>query len=144
MPETEFTPETLRQLNREAAGMFRLEIIRPEDWLRLSYRVIAGDAGAITRLIAAVESGERIRRMARKSPAICLTCPRAVRDSEAVLAILIPASDNASTALASAICDRCSAADDAALIGRASAAYEAVFPSLRCVGPITHPAGGTA
>jgi len=143
MPETEFTPEVLRQLNHEAAGMFRLEIIRPKDLYPLFYDVIAGDSGAFARLIAAADSAERIRRMARSSPVICLCCPRSIRDPEAVLAILIPASDNASTAIVSAMCDQCSAADNAVLIARAAASYEAVCPGLRCI-EITHPQGGRA
>jgi hypothetical protein len=128
------------QINRESGGLLRVEIIRPQDVFALACAVFSGDGRAVARLTAALESGERIRRMARSSPTICLTCPRAVRDPESVLAILIPASDNASTAIASAICDRCSAADDAALISRASAAYQQVWPGLRCI-EITHPAG---
>jgi hypothetical protein len=143
MPETEFTPETMRQLNREAAGMFRLEIIRPEDLFPLSYGVIAGDAGAFARLIAAAESAERIRKLAKDDPVICLCCPRSIRDPESVLALLIPASGTPTTALASAICHQCSAADNAALIARAAASYEAVCPGLRCI-EITHPEGGRA
>jgi hypothetical protein len=132
------------QLNRESGGLLRLEIIRPEDIFGLSCAVFSGNGGALARLTAALESGERIRREARKKPVVCLCCPRAIRDPRAVLALLFPASDAASVAVASALCDRCSAADQEVLMARAAAAYQQVWPGLRCVGPVTHPAGGHA
>lgn len=132
------------QLNRESGGLLRLEIIRPEDISGLSCAVFSGKGSALARLTAALESGDRIRRQARKNPVICLCCPRSIRDPRAVLALLFPASDAASVAVASALCDRCSAADQEALIVRAAAAYRAIWPGLRCVGAVTHPQGGHA
>ncbi len=143
MPETEFTPETLRQLNREAAGLLRLEIIRPQDIFGLSCAIFAGDGSAFARLTAVHQSGDRIRRQARKKPIVCLCCPRSIRNPRAVLALLFPASDAASMAVASALCDRCSAVDNATLMARAAAAYQQVWPGLRCI-EMTHLAGGNA
>jgi len=144
MPDPEFTlQQGVDRLNRESGGLLRLEIIRPEDIFGLSCAVFSGDGAALARLVAAQESGDRIRRHARKKPVVCLCCPRSIRDPRAVLALLFPASDAASVAVASALCDRCSAADQETLMACAAAAYEKVWPGLRCI-EITHPEGGNA
>jgi hypothetical protein len=132
--------EGVAQLNRESGGLLRVEIIRPQDVFALSCAVFSGDGRALARLTAALESSERIRRMARKSPAICLTCPRAVRDPQATLAILAPENDAATVTICSAICARCSTGSASEVLKRAATAYTTIWPNLRCV-EITHPAG---
>jgi hypothetical protein len=139
MPE--FDTDVFDRLNRESGGVYRLNIIGPQDLLPLSCAVFTGDAIALARLTAVAESSERIRRMASKSPAICLTCPRAVRDPHATLAILAPENDASTIAICSAICARCSTGSPSQVLERAAAAYRQVWPGLRTVGPVTHPAG---
>jgi hypothetical protein len=123
--------------------VYRLNIIGPQDLLPLSCAVFTGDAIALARLTAVAESSERIRRMASKSPAICLTCPRAVRDPQATLAILAPENDATTVAICSAICARCSTGSASEVLKRAAAAYTTIWPNLRCI-EITHPEGGSA
>jgi hypothetical protein len=46
--------------------------------------------------------------------------------------------------ICSAICARCSTGSPSQVLERAAAAYQQIWPGLRCVGPVTHPAGGNA
>jgi len=131
------------QLNRESGGLLRVEIIRPQDVFALSCAVFSGDGRALARLTAVLESSERIRRMARESPAICLCCPNSIRDPQATLAILAPENDAATVTICSAICARCSTGSPSQVLERAAAAYQQVWPGLRCI-EITHSAGGNA
>lgn len=132
------------QLNRESGGLLRVEIIRPQDVFALACAVFSGDGRALARLTAVLESSERIRRMARESPALCLCCPRSIRDPQATLAILAPENDAATVRICSAICAKCSDGTTDEVLARAAAAYQKTWPGLRTVGPVTHPAGGNA
>jgi hypothetical protein len=135
--------EGVDKLNLEAAGLLRCEVIRPADVGPLTYAALAGDSDAIVRLSAVLDSAVKIKALARKKAAICLCCPRSVRDPHATLAILIAASSQPTVALASAVCDRCSAGESEALLSRVATAYQACWPNLRCV-EVTHPGGGRA
>jgi hypothetical protein len=141
--DTETLEQGVNKFNRESSGLFRLEIIWPTDMLPLTYSAYTGDGGAMVRLKAAFDSSARIKRLARKDPVICLTCPRRVRNADAVLALLIPAIETPSVAIASALCSRCSEQDEKTTFARAFAAYTKVWPTLRCV-EVTHPEGGRA
>ena len=135
--------EGLDKLNREAAGLLRCEVIRPGDVGPLTYAALAGDYDAIVRLSAVLDSAVKIKALACKRPPVCLCCPRSVRDPHATLALLIAATGRPTVALASAVCEHCSAVEFEALLSRAAAAYQACWPNLRCV-EITHPEGGQA
>lgn len=133
----------INKLNHEAGGLFRCEIIKPEDVGPLTFAALGGNPDAIPRLCAVLDSEAKIKAMSRKQPAVCLCCPRSVRDPQATLAILIAASGQPSVAIASAVCNRCSAVDAEILLSRVAAAYQSVWPSLRSV-EVSHPEGGHA
>jgi hypothetical protein len=135
--------EGVDQLNREGGGLYRLEIIRPDDLITLSEAIWSGDEGALTILQAALDSSFRIKRQARKNPVICLCCPRSVREPDAVLALLVPMTAAPTIAIASALCLRCSAEEPDKIIKRAGNAYTNAYPNLRNV-EVTHPEGGRA
>lgn len=135
--------EGLAQFNRESGGLLRVEIIRPADIQLIFRAAISGYSPAFFRLSAIFESSEKIRKMARKKPAVCLTCPRSVGDPNASLALLVPANDAATVAICSALCEKCSKYEPEIITRLAAAAYQAAWPGLRCV-EVTHPEGGTA
>jgi mRNA-degrading endonuclease toxin of MazEF toxin-antitoxin module len=135
--------EGLAQLNKESGGLLQLEIIQPEDHFAIANAAVRGDPVAFSRLVAILQSGDVIRRMARNEGAVCLTCPGTVRNPEAALALLVPATERATVAICSALCEHCSAGPFQNIVERASAAYRTAWPGLRCVA-VTHPEGGRA
>jgi hypothetical protein len=136
-------PEGVDQLNRESGGLLQLEIIRQQDHAVIAAAAVRGDPVAFSRLTAILQSGDVIRRMARTDGAVCLTCPGIVRNPESALALLVPATARATVAICSALCEQCSTGTAGDIIERASIAYRAAWPGLRCVS-VTHPEGGRA
>jgi mRNA-degrading endonuclease toxin of MazEF toxin-antitoxin module len=135
--------EGLAQLNKESGGLLQLEIIQPEDHAVIAAAAVRGDPVAFSRLTAILQSGDVIRRLARNEGAVCLTCPGTVRNPEAALAILVPATEQATVAICSALCKQCSTGGFEEIMARAAIAYRAVWPGLRCIA-VTHPEGGRA
>lgn len=133
----------LAQLSREANGLFRVELIRPQDHAAIACSVLTGDRAAWTRVNAITDSQNFIKAMARREPVICLTCPQPIYDPNATLALLLAAHDSASVGVCSALCSKCSTGAASEVLKRAAAGYQAAWPGLRCI-EITHPAGGNA
>ncbi len=130
----------LAQLSREANGLFRVELIRPQDHAAIACSVLTGDRAAWTRVNAILDSQNFIKAMASREQVICLTCPRPIYDPDAALALLVAAHDSASVTICSAICARCSTGSASEVLKRAAAAYTTIWPNLRCI-EIMHPAG---
>jgi hypothetical protein len=133
----------LAQLSQEANGLFRVEIILPQDHAAIAFSVLTGDRAAWTRVNVILDSQNFIKAMARREPVICLTCPHPIYDPDATLALLVAAHDNASIGICSAICSRCSTGSASQVLKRAAGAFQRTWPGLRCV-EITHPRGGHA
>jgi hypothetical protein len=135
--------EGVDQLNRESDGLLRVEVIRKEDHSALAFAFLAGDRVAAARVKALLASQRFIQGMAKKKPALCLTCPNSVTDPDATLALIVAANDAATVGICSALCAHCSTGSAAAVLKRAADGYQAAWPGLRCVDP-THPEGGHA
>jgi hypothetical protein len=134
--------EGLEQLNREANGLFRVELIRPEDHSAIAFSARTGDKTAWARVNAILESNSFIRAMGKNKPVVCLTCPGHVHDPDAALALLVAAHD-ATMAVCSALCPECSTGAAEQILERVAAGYQAAWPGLLCVA-VTHPEGGRA
>lgn len=135
--------ERVAQFNREAAGLLQLEIILQKDHHLVLNAALDGDPIAFSRLAAIFESRAMIRKMARKKPAVCLTCPRSIRDPNASLALLVPATDAATVAICSALCENCSKHESETIVKLAASAFQAAWPSLKCV-EVPQPKAGHA
>jgi hypothetical protein len=134
--------EGVAQFNREAGGLLHLEIILQKDHHLVLKAACDGDPLAFSRMQALLESRYMIRNMARKKPAVCLTCPRSIHDPNASLALLVPATNAATVAICSALCEKCSKYEPEIITKLAASAFRAAWPSLQCVE--VEPSGGPA
>jgi hypothetical protein len=135
--------EGVDQLNREASGLYQVELIRKEDHGPIAYALLAGDEAAKRRVNAILQSQRFIAVMAKEKPAVCLTCPNQVTDPDATLALLVAARGEPTIAVCSALCLKCSSGAGDKVLERAAAGYRNAWPGLRCV-DVTHPEGGRA
>jgi hypothetical protein len=142
-PQWNSLADGVAQLNREAGGLLRLEVIKPEDHFAIASAAFGGDLSALSRIRAIIQSAGLIESMSRAEPATCLCCPGMVIDPFSTLAVLAPAADVATVAVCSALCPRCTTGDTRDVLQRAAEAYKAQWPGLRCVA-VTHPEGGRA
>jgi hypothetical protein len=135
--------EGIDTLNAEAAGLYLVELIRPEDHGPIAYAVLNGDKAAGHRINAILQSQRLISAMARDDPAICLSCPNQITDPNATLALLVAARGTPTIAVCSALCPICSTGNGDDILKRAAVGYQAAWPGLRCV-DVTHASGGRA
>ena len=130
----------LTRIHAEAAGVLRLELIRPHDAVALTLGTLAGDPEAARRLRAIIECGQRVWRQRHRKPVICLCCDWRLRDTKGItFTLAFPAVDDPTIAVAAAICARCGATDTDTMLTHAAEAFKAIWPGLRPL-EITHPA----
>ncbi len=156
MSDIERAPDTLRaaaatnpwhdgmqQAHAEAAGIFDVFVIGPESGPELLAAAILGDAHAAALLRAVTHAARQIDAAPRRKPALCLCCPRPIRDAAGtVFVVAEPHTDDASTAIGAALCGRCAAHSD--LTAKVVDGFRRhLWPDARPV-RVTHPEGGRA
>lgn len=110
----------IRALHAEAGGVMRLMLVTTADALRLIGAAALGDAS------------------------LCLTCDRMLGGDTPLIALVIPARDDASRCLAVGLCPACTArhrdrSEAAAAIG--AALRQMLWPDLRPIAPLSGAAG---
>jgi len=122
--------EAIREVHREAAGVLGVHFVRSEDAPALLVDSMLGDAHAIQLMRAVVGCLHAIRTAPKRTPTLCLACPRPIRKPDgAVFCVAIPDRPDASQGVGSALCLRCAAAPDRN--DRAYAALRRIWPDLR-------------
>lgn len=130
----------IRALHAEAGGVMRLMLVTTADALRLIGAAALGDAAALSYLRALDRFRRRIASAAGDA-SLCLTCDRMLGGGTSLIALVIPAHDDASRCLAVGLCAACAAryrdrSEAAAAIG--AALRMLLWPDLR---PIALPSG---
>jgi hypothetical protein len=137
--------EAVDRVQHEASGStLDVFLISPPETVQLMVDALDGDAEAARLFNAVVVTGDRIEAAPRKSPILCVTCPRPIKrvSSGVIFGFAVPATEQPSAGIGFAICPRCSA-DRAALPAKAATGLRRIWPDLRSIN-ITHPAGGLA
>jgi hypothetical protein len=134
----------VQAVNDEAAGLLDVNIVDANMGVDLLVDAIRGDHEAAALLQAIREAADRVRKAPRRTPALCICCPRSVKRIRAgtVFGIAVPATPNPTRAIGFVFCDRC-AADRSTLAARAADGLRRIWPDLRPI-TITDPIGGHA
>ncbi len=128
---------------QSGGGLFRLYLFNQAETADLIVASCPGIDHASKLLCVIANTADRIRRSARRrTPVLCMCCPRCVRRLDGVrIGILTAAADNAVDALGFAICQQCSAKAD--LDEKVIGALRGIWPDLRPIA-ITHRVRGHA
>lgn len=133
----------LRRVHAEAAGVMRLMLLTASEVDDLTAAAGAGDAFAVTLLKALDVYRRQIDSDNSSDAPLCLTCDRQLRDAAPLLiALVIPARDDASACMAIGVCEKC----QSGFVDRAAAERvvmeilrERVWPDLRPIAPPSAP-----
>ena len=131
----------IRALHAEPGGVMRLILVTAADAFRLIGAAALSDAAALSYLQALDRFRRRIASAAGDA-SLCLTCDRMLGGDTPLIALVIPARDDASRWLAVGPCPACTAryrdrSEAAAAIG---AALRMLWPGVR---PIAPPSGAS-
>jgi hypothetical protein len=131
-------------IHNEAAGLLDVDIIDAVRGADLIGDAIQGDREALTLLRAVAQAATRIKDAPRRTPSLCLCCPRVIRrlTPATIFGVARPSIARPSNALAFAFCDRCSA-DRGNLAAKTAEGLRRIWPDIRAV-EISHPEGGRA
>jgi hypothetical protein len=134
----------VQEVHDEAAGMLDVNFIDADSGLDMIFDAALGNVEAATLMRAVWQAAARIKEAPRRTPSLCLCCPRAIKrlTPGTVFGVARPAIAKPSRAIAFAFCDRCSA-DRGNLAAKAATGLRRIWPDLRTV-EITHPEGGCA
>jgi hypothetical protein len=134
----------IQAVNDEASGVLDISIIDALAGAELLTNAVLGDREAASLLLAITQAAARIKQAPRRSPSLCICCPRAVKrlSSATVFGVAVPATANPGSAIGFVFCDRC-AGDRDTLAAKAAEGLRRIWPDLRPVA-ITHPEGGRA
>lgn len=127
----------------ESGGLLVLDAVRAKDVPHLLTDALFGDPEALALVGPVTQTMARVANAPKHKPALCVSCPRAVRPGgRFAVAIARAAIDSPTKALGFIVCDRCGRTPGAI---RAAAAYgiKGIFPESRMVEP-THTEAGHA
>ena len=132
----------LERVHREAAGLVDVMVVRLEDAPDMMADAAAGDREARMLLTAVIDALARIDAAPRRAPALCVSCPRALKRGQFSFGFAMPRCDDPTAMIALAVCRRCATDRDGIKV-RVMVGLQKVWPDLRPV-TVTHPAGGRA
>jgi hypothetical protein len=129
------------EIQNDAGGLLRIYFFDAREGARLLVGAAAGDQWSRGMMSAINDCGHHIETAPASAPALCLTCPRPLRELPGlVFCVTVPEVTRPHHALGSAVCRRCAALPH--LEKRAMAALRAVWPDLREISVMPGP--GTA
>jgi hypothetical protein len=135
----------IRRLHCEAAGVLAIEIFDSQAIAKISAAAALGDEMAAALIGALLDTKKSITNAPRNRPALCISCPRAIRKIswDIVFGLTLPAVRRPGSAIGFAFCPKCAAGDRASLHSKAQTGLRGLWPDLRPV-VISHPDGGRA
>jgi hypothetical protein len=121
-----------------------VSIITAENGAALLAASVQGDVEATMLLRAIVDSATWIKRQAHRKPALCVSCPQAIRrvTPAMIFGVVAPTTPTIGHGLGFAFCAQCAEHPDE-LMAKAAEALRRFWPDLRPL-VVTHPAGGRA
>jgi hypothetical protein len=121
--------EGVAHISQQGQGLCGLHFIKPEQLPDLIVQSFLGDDDCFGTVRALVHTATHIRHA--DPPALCLTCPREIRDASQVglYTVLRPEVEKPELGLGSAICHRCCARHD--LTDMVNDAYRRIWPEFR-------------
>lgn len=128
----------------EAAGVLDVSIIDSLTQADLVVDAFLGNPKAAALLRAVREAADHVRQAPRRTPALCVCCPRPVKRvrPSTVFGVALPAIPKPGRALGFVFCERC-AAEPITLAAKAAEGLRRIWPDLRPI-TITDPAGSRA
>ena len=134
----------MQRVNDESGGLLNVDIIDSRYGAELLAHAMLGDSEALALLKAVAQAGARVKGAPRRTPALCIACPRAVKriSCDTVFGVATPAIPSPTGAVGFVFCEKC-AADRVALATKAADGLRRIWPDLRPV-QITHESGGRA
>lgn len=116
-------------LRTEARGHLRLDLIRPDETLRLLSSVLVGDVMATALIRGVIHAKKTIAAAPKAKPTLCACCPRPVRPSPDLrFGIVTALSVKPINAFAFAVCKICLREPD--LLERVTASLRQIWPDL--------------
>ena len=132
----------IQQVHAEAGGLLTLQVVQCGDMPALILDALAGSGEAVQTLRLTRETLANIEAAPRRKPALCGSCPRALRGRQFAIIIARPACDDPTQGIAMAVCARCGP-DHGAIQAKAAVALARIWPDVRPIS-ITHSHGGRA
>jgi hypothetical protein len=136
--------EGIQRIHDEASGLLDINLIDADAGLEMILDAALGNIEAATLMRAVWQAAARIKEAPRRTPTLCLCCPRAIKrlTPGTVFGVARPSTAKPSNALAFAFCDRCSA-DRGTLAAKAATGLRRIWPDLRPI-TVTHGEAGHA
>lgn len=130
----------VRAISEESAGLIRTYFIGPQEGASLLVASALGDAWCTSMLGAVAHCMQRVANAPKRSPVLCLCCPRPVRHvPDVIFCVVVPEVGHPNQALGCVICPAC--AREPGLNARALKGLRAVWPQIRQIevspGPVT-------
>jgi hypothetical protein len=133
----------IQQVHTEAGALLDIYVFQPGQNDFLVASAFTGDRLAARLTKAILQTVAQIHGAPRKTPALCLCCPRAVRRGDRfAISIIMPHRDDASMGVGSGICARCNG-DQSTLMPRVAAALKKLWPDARTIDHVFREAGHT-
>ncbi len=132
----------IEKLSAEAAGLLSVAVVQLEDLPNLVIDMMRGDPEAGILFTAVRNAISAIDNAPRRSPALCVSCPRVLRKGRFALCIAFPDKHDPAHALGLAVCRHC-ATDADGIKAKAVVGLKRLWPNLRPIN-ITHKSGGHA
>lgn len=135
--------DAVHTIHAESGGLLDLLIVRAIDMPPIIAEATAGSPDAIMLVFALEDTMKRIEAAPRRSPMLCVSCPRPLlRKTLYSFAVVLPSRERPTNGLALAVCAKC-AVTPQEIREKAIKGLSRVWPSLRSV-TITHSIGGQA
>ncbi len=150
-PETNSVPQAgtawrdgIQIVHDAAGGLLDINIIDAADGREMLAAAALGNFEAAMLMRAVYQAASRINHAPRRSPVLCICCPRSIKrlTPRLVFGVAFPAIAKPSNAIGFAFCERCSE-DRNTLAIKAAEGLRQIWPDLRPV-VVTHPKGGRA
>lgn len=132
----------VRDIQSEAGGVIELAIVRPIDAPELIGFALASDADAVRLVRAIAETQSHIAAAPKRKPVLCASCPRPLRKHAHSVVLALPACDDPTKALCTAVCVGCATTRDE-ITAKAAKALRSIWPDLRQI-VVTDRVGGRA
>ena len=130
----------MQAVHDEAAGLVEIILVEQGAVPAILAAALLGEADARRIMLLVRDTLRSIGAAPAALPALCLCCPRPVRDGRFMLAIAQPAREGAEHAIGVAICEAC-APDATVARPKVMAGLRGLWPNLRAIQDQQHAAG---
>jgi hypothetical protein len=131
-------------VTKESAGVVDVFVIDSATCAELlAAGLMGGDDRSLALYQAVDATAKRITHAPRRSPPLCICCPRSIKriTRATIFGLAVPATANPEAAIGFAFCTKCGTADRGTLQAKATEGLRRIWPDLKQF-VVTHPTGG--